>query len=95
MQADLRTFGITPESILERARNGGKPDEAYITMMKYQIERARAYYAQAEAGIALLAPGAQVRAPKFATIGANRTDSNNRSTSNSNNRSPPLFVCFA
>jgi phytoene synthase len=59
-QADLQRFGVTPESILERAKNGGKPDDNYKELMKFEIARAREYYRQAEAGIALLAPGAQL-----------------------------------
>lgn len=59
-QEDLRKFGVTAESILSRANNGGKPDEKYIEMMKFQIARGRDYYRQAEAGIALLSPGAQL-----------------------------------
>jgi len=59
-QEDLQRFGVTPESILERATNGGKPDQAYIALMKFEIARAREYYRQAEAGIALLSPGAQL-----------------------------------
>jgi len=59
-QEDLRKFGVTPESILERAKNGGAPDENYKNLMKFQIARARDYYRQAEAGIALLSPGAQL-----------------------------------
>ena len=59
-QEDLKKFGVTPESILERAKNGGVPDENYKALMKFQIARARDYYRQAEAGIALLSPGAQL-----------------------------------
>jgi hypothetical protein len=43
-QEDLQRFGVTPESILERATNGGKPDQAYIALMKFEIARAREYY---------------------------------------------------
>jgi 15-cis-phytoene synthase len=59
-QEDLQRFGVTAESILERATKGGKPDDAYVALMKFQIARARDYYRQAEAGIALLSPGAQL-----------------------------------
>ena len=59
-QADLERFGVTPESIFERAKNGGAPDDNYVALMKFEIARAREYYSQAEAGIALLAPGAQL-----------------------------------
>ena len=59
-QADLRKFGVTAQSILERATTGGKPDANYVEMMKFEIARARSYYRQAEAGIALLSPGAQL-----------------------------------
>lgn len=59
-QAELREFGVSPESILERATKGGKPDPNYIKMMKFQIERARDWYDRAEVGIALLSPEARL-----------------------------------
>jgi len=57
---DLKRFGVTEESIFERSRNGGAVDENYRNLMKFEIARARQYYKEAEEGIALLAPGAQL-----------------------------------
>jgi phytoene synthase len=48
---DLQRFGCTEAAIL-----AGVVDEAYLALMQFQIERVRALYAEAEPGIALLAP---------------------------------------
>ncbi len=43
---DLQRFGVTEESILERAKNGGPVDEAYRQLMRFEIDRAMDYYKQ-------------------------------------------------
>jgi len=48
---DLQRFGYPEQAIFE-----GVVDEPFTEMMRFQIERVRALYAQAEPGIALLAP---------------------------------------
>jgi phytoene synthase len=48
---DLRRFGCDERSIL-----AGVVDEPFVALMRYQIARVRAMYAEAEPGIALLAP---------------------------------------
>ncbi len=48
---DLARFGYTESSIFE-----GVVDEAFVALMKFQIERVRKLYTEAEPGIALLAP---------------------------------------
>ena len=48
---DLQRFGCTEQSIL-----AGTVDERFVALMQFQIARVRAMYAEAEAGIALLAP---------------------------------------
>lgn len=47
---DLRRFNLTESDILN-----GIMSEDFIRLMKFQIERARAYYAQSEKGISMLA----------------------------------------
>ena len=51
---DLRRFGCEERTIL-----AGVVDEPFVAMMRFQIERVRAMYAEAETGIALLAPESQ------------------------------------
>lgn len=48
-QEDLKKFGITEEQIFEN-----KFDENFVALMKFQIERARKFYAKGEKGIAML-----------------------------------------
>ena len=66
-QEDLRRFGVSGEWVLEQS----VADEAsrdthsatymqYQELMKFEIARARRYYEEAEKGIALLAPTAQL-----------------------------------
>ena len=52
---DLERFGVSEQSLLK-----GIKDEAYVSMLKFQIARAREWYARAEAGIPMLAPDAQL-----------------------------------
>lgn len=47
---DMVTFGVTEEQIYEK-----RVDENYINMMKFQIQRARDYYARARRGVYMLA----------------------------------------
>lgn len=49
--ADLRRFGYSEALLFEAV-----VDEAFVALMKFQIARVRAMYAEAEPGIALLAP---------------------------------------
>ena len=48
-QEDLQKFNISEEQIFANEMN-----ENFVEMMKFQIERARNYYAEGEKGIALL-----------------------------------------
>jgi phytoene synthase len=48
---DLRRFGCAESAIF-----AGVVDEPFVALMRFQIERVRAMYAEAEPGIALLAP---------------------------------------
>ena len=48
---DLRRFGCAESAIL-----AGTVDGAFVELMRFQIERVRGMYREAEAGIALLAP---------------------------------------
>jgi phytoene synthase len=48
-QEDLRKFGVGEEQIFD-----GRIDDNFIALMKFEIERARAFYAKGERGIALL-----------------------------------------
>jgi phytoene synthase len=48
---DLERFGYTESSIFEEV-----VDDAFVELMKFQIARVRRLYAEAEPGIALLAP---------------------------------------
>lgn len=50
-QEDLRRFGVTEEQILSR-----RVDDNYRNLMKYQISRARMYYARARRGVFMLSP---------------------------------------
>jgi phytoene synthase len=52
--AELRRFGCTEAGIF-----AGTIDDAWIGLMRFQIERARELYAAAEPGIALLEPDAR------------------------------------
>lgn len=52
---DLERFGVSEQSLLK-----GIKDEAYVNMLKFQIARAREWYARAEAGIPMLAEDAQL-----------------------------------
>ena len=59
-EEDLRRFGVSSDVILQQSVEGGEIDDKYRELVKFQIARAREYYAQAETGIALLAPSAQL-----------------------------------
>ena len=61
-EEDLRRFGIASDYILERSVAGDQVqiDDNYRELIKFEIARARQYYEQAEQGIALLAPSAQL-----------------------------------
>lgn len=61
-EEDLRRFGVSSEYILDRSVGGPdiEIDDNYRELVKFEIARARDYYAQAEKGIALLAPSAQL-----------------------------------
>ncbi len=48
-QEDLRKFGVSEKQIF-----GGEPNENFIALIKFQVARARDYYAKGEKGIALL-----------------------------------------
>jgi len=48
---DLERFGCGEQAVL-----AGVVDDAFVALMRFQIERVRALYAEAEPGIALLAP---------------------------------------
>ncbi len=52
---DLERFGVSEQSLLK-----GIKDENYTNMLKFQIARAREWYARAEAGIPMLAEDAQL-----------------------------------
>ena len=52
---DMAKFGVTEEQIIK-----GVLDENYKDLMKFEIQRARDYYVEAEAGIPMLAPEARV-----------------------------------
>ena len=49
-QEDLRRFGVTEEQILAQ-----RVDENYVSLMKYEISRARLYYERARRGVFMLA----------------------------------------
>eukprot|EP00746_Dinoflagellata_sp_MGD_P166497 gnl/MRDRNA2_/MRDRNA2_96416_c0_seq1.p1 gnl/MRDRNA2_/MRDRNA2_96416_c0~~gnl/MRDRNA2_/MRDRNA2_96416_c0_seq1.p1 ORF type:complete len:629 (+),score=94.68 gnl/MRDRNA2_/MRDRNA2_96416_c0_seq1:150-2036(+) len=57
-QDELKKFGITEEDLFESQRTG-KVTENYEKFMKFQIARAREYYAEASNGIPMLAPDAR------------------------------------
>ena len=48
---DLQRFGYTESSVFEKV-----VDDQFVELMKFQIERVRRMYAEAEPGIALLSP---------------------------------------
>ncbi|MCS6873929.1 MAG: squalene/phytoene synthase family protein [Pyrinomonadaceae bacterium] len=48
---DLKNFGVSEEQIIE-----GKKDDNFIRLMKFQIDRARKFYKEAEQGIPILEP---------------------------------------
>jgi phytoene synthase len=56
-EEDLRTFGLTPADVL--ARRIPARDERWRGLMAFEAQRARALYAAAIPGIALLSPDAQ------------------------------------
>jgi 15-cis-phytoene synthase len=53
-QSDLSQFGLTVEDIRQ-----GVHDERFVALMRFEMTRARALYAEAWPGIALLAPAAR------------------------------------
>ncbi|GMH85775.1 hypothetical protein TrST_g4812 [Triparma strigata] len=52
---DMDRFGVTEEQIF-----GKVLDDNYVEMMKFQIERARAYYVKARRGVRMLSPEARL-----------------------------------
>ena len=54
-QEDLDKFGISEAALLK-----GVKDEKYVNMLKFQIERARAWYKKAEDGIPMLSKDCQL-----------------------------------
>jgi len=54
-QEDLEKYGVTEAALLK-----GVKDEKYVTMLKFQIQRAREWYAKAESGIPMLSKDAQL-----------------------------------
>ncbi|MCS6989863.1 MAG: squalene/phytoene synthase family protein [Chloroherpetonaceae bacterium] len=52
---DLRRFGVSEEEILS-----GAMSENFVNLMKFEIERARFYYAESEKGIAMLSPDSRL-----------------------------------
>ena len=54
-QEDLRRFGVTEDQIFEQ-----RVDEEYIALMKFEIERARMYYARARRGVFMLAESSRL-----------------------------------
>ena len=55
---ELGRFGYTPERLRMLAFQG-RPDDAFRALLRFQIERARAYYARGMAGVWLLPPEAR------------------------------------
>ncbi len=62
---DLARFGLTPQDVLTNRQLPQRPE--WRAMMQYEVSRARALYAAALPGIALLAPDAQRCAAACAT----------------------------
>ena len=54
-QEDLKRFGVTEEQIYEQ-----RVDKNYVSMMKFQIDRARMYYERARRGVFMLAPSSRL-----------------------------------
>jgi phytoene synthase len=54
-QEDLARFGVTEEQIFAQ-----KVDDNYRRLMKFEIDRARMYYARARRGVFMLAPGSRL-----------------------------------
>lgn len=54
-QEDMAKFGVTEQQILN-----GKMDDNYRALVKHLIARARAYYAESDSGIPMLAPGSRM-----------------------------------
>lgn len=52
---DLNRFGVTEKQILE-----GRLDTNYVNLMKFEIQRARDYYKQAQAGIPMLSESSRL-----------------------------------
>ena len=54
-QEDLRAFGISEQALLK-----GLKDDKYVSMLKFQIQRARDWYTKAERGIPMLSKDCQL-----------------------------------
>ena len=54
-QEDLERFGVSEAALLK-----GEKDEKYVALIKFQIARAREWYARAERGISMLAEDARL-----------------------------------
>jgi len=52
---DLRRFGVSEDDLF-----GHRMNDAFRELMRFQIERARSYYASADKGIPMLTPDSQV-----------------------------------
>lgn len=50
-QIDMKKFGVTEQQLVDKV-----VDENYINLMKFEIARARMYYARALRGVAMLRP---------------------------------------
>lgn len=66
-QEDLRKFGVREKQIFDAPAAAAPPDENFVELMKFQIERARRFYRKAEKGIPLLE-----RDARFAVLLASR-----------------------
>jgi phytoene synthase len=54
-QEDLKRFGVTEQQVFDQ-----KVDENYQKLMKFEIDRARMYYARARRGVFMLAPDSRL-----------------------------------
>ncbi|HUS14600.1 MAG TPA: squalene/phytoene synthase family protein [Chloroflexia bacterium] len=61
--ADLARFGYTPQELLD-----GCVNDRFVALMQFEIARARALYAQAWPGIALLAPDSRLAVGAAASV---------------------------
>ena len=64
---ELARFGYTAEQLFDHWRARTPPDERFRALLRFQVERAHAYYARGLAGVWLLPPG-----PRLAILVAGR-----------------------